>query len=196
MGTDDAKAEPFRSLVELFRPHVAAVKMPKMLKWARSPHDLEEKKTIFLSLLLLPFRLGLRAAGQEGKHLQSVATTFAEAHRAFFSQPRFSRKQVDTNKEKWLDQSATTFVRGWLSVLHSVESRWSDTLKIGPLDDVMLPQHSHVDSIGRIQASGHEDLSGDEIRSILRAVRATLPPGQDLPHQVEDIFMAERRLFD
>jgi hypothetical protein len=197
MESDPVGKQMFLSLVELFKPHLAAVKTPKIEKWARSPYDKDEKKVLLQFVFQLPLYLIAKAMGQDGKHLQGVRTLFSEVLKAAFGLPRLSKKQFAANMERWLQEATATFVRGWLGTLHRVESRWdSPSLEIEPLDDAMLPLTlGEYDVTDVIKAYGHEDLSREEIRAILRAVKASLPPGQDLPPQVFEIFRAERELF-
>ena len=183
MSIDDDKDQHFFALVELFRPHVAAVKTPKMLAWARKPYSDEEKK-VLLGFPLTPLLANALAAWRQEKTLlRGVVSMTRELTKALFSRPRLSEKQIDADLQRWINEAAAGFVRGWLIVLQG-EARKSPTASLDSrqLDGAMLPSpHGGIDPPAMISVFDADQMSAAEIRGILRAVRATLPPGQPLP---------------
>lgn len=169
----------FLQLVEQFKPHVAAVALPKMRAQARSPYGLDETKVLLLFPLPPMVVLALYEWKRQGLLLEGVKRTGKEALKAIFRRPRMSKKEIAAQSEEWVREATTAFVRGWLSTLEFAASTDSRTLAdLSWLDNAMLPKLKDVDPTGTIRAYGGEKLTPDEVRTALRAVRISLPPGE------------------
>jgi hypothetical protein len=181
MDSEDTARKLFGALVERFRPYVAAVQLPKMLAWARSPYGMEEKK-ILLGFWFTPMMALAIAEWKRKKMLLSGLKAAAkEAFKALFNRPRMSEKQIGAASGQWLNESAALFVRGWLETLEaSIPDAEDASFDPSALDDAMLPPLEGFDPTAIIMMLC-ADLEPEDIRAILRSVKASLPPGQLIP---------------
>ncbi len=189
----------FLALAARFRPAVAAVLGPKQVAWARRPFGTEEKQAAFGWLAVPSMALFLLSSlKREGKLLVGLKNLAALSWRMLWGRGRMSESEIGAARDGWVQEAAALFTRGWLDTLEAALPEDADPATVFPLlDRDLLPPLDGFDPTAIIaMLFDGQDVTAEDIRAVLRQVRAALPPGQSVPPETVRLLVLERRRFD
>lgn len=182
---DDVATEAaFELLTDLVRPHLDPVVGAKITSEIRNASFTEEE------VRALSRALG-EAYQMQGASFSDLKKAMKEARERLRDPSSVPQEELDEMVADACDEAATVLVSSWCNVLIIEGTQNGAGISLATIDDAMLPPLDEQMAELLAQAVGQANLTVDEARGILRAVRASLAVGETIPEAMTVILQRE-----
>lgn len=168
--------ELFTQLVDLFRPHVEPLVRADCLKELSGPPPDEEK----VQELLAALREHLESFGAKPEDLEEA---LKDAETRIRDPQSITQAEIDGAVAQAVTEECAMLAMAWLNVLTLSSYRVANfqVIELKPLDDAMLPPMDEQMEAFFAYACAQKPLGEDASKGVLRAVKAALPAGEQVP---------------